>query len=159
MEQGNIIYKNILENMSDGVMTIDLEGRIITFNRAAESILGIRRDDILNKAFGEVFLMLEGNDEFNQSVLDAVYESETIHNKIVDFNAEKKTVALEVTTSFLKSRDETDNKNIAVIVVFNDITEIKKLRDAERQLTDEIKGIRFGFGCLFPDHSRQSIKG
>jgi PAS domain S-box-containing protein len=41
MKHDEIIYRNILENMTDGVMTISLDGRIITFNEAAERILDL----------------------------------------------------------------------------------------------------------------------
>ena len=67
MEQESIIYKNILANMSDGVMTIDLKGQIITFNPAAANILGLKEEDVLGKKFAQVFFEYEGNDDFNQA--------------------------------------------------------------------------------------------
>ena len=136
---GDVVYKNILGNMSDGVMTIDLDGLVMTFNQAAERILGMKSDEVLGTPFGQVFLMLEGNDDFNQVVLDAIYESESIHRKVVDFHVGDKIMALEMTTSFLQEEVDGEKKKIAVIVVFNDITEVNKLRDAEKQLTQELK--------------------
>ena len=38
MDQTSHIYENILDNMSDGVLTVDLQGQIITFNPAAARI-------------------------------------------------------------------------------------------------------------------------
>jgi PAS domain S-box-containing protein len=139
MMNGDIVYRNILENMSDGVMTIDLNGMVITFNGAAERILELKAADILNRPFAEVFLMREGNDAFNQSILDAIYESETIQRKMVDFHTHGKALALEVTTSFLRLPSEEGSKKSAIIVVFGDVTEIKKLRDAEKKLTEELR--------------------
>jgi len=141
MEKETVISKNILENMSDGVMTIDLKGEIITFNPAAAQILGLRREDVLGKKFAEVFLEHEGNDAFNQAILDAIYESSISHNRIVDFNTGDKIIALSLTTSFLQSTDEGGSVNkVGVIAVFNDITKIQQLRDAETRLTEEVKG-------------------
>ena len=139
MAQTDIVYRNILENMSDGVMTIGLDGRILTFNSAAERILAFRREDVLTRTFGEVFLLREGNDDFNQTILNAVYESERVHNNIVPYNTGEKVLTLAVTTSFLQSLEEAEKKNVAVIVVFNDITEVERLRIAEIQLTEELK--------------------
>ena len=34
-----LIYEGIIRDMSEGIMTIDLEGRIDSFNPAAERIL------------------------------------------------------------------------------------------------------------------------
>ena len=139
MEQESVISQNILQNMSGGVMTIDLQGQIITFNPAAAKILGLRKEDILGKRFAEVFFEHEGNDDFNQAILDAIYESSTSHNRTVDFNTGKKIISLTLTTSFLQSAGDGSVKKLGVIAVFDDISELKKLQDAEVRLTEEIK--------------------
>ena len=45
----------ILESISDGVFTVDLEWRITSFNRAAEEITGISRRDAIGRLCSEVF--------------------------------------------------------------------------------------------------------
>jgi len=45
----------ILESISDGVFTVDLEWRITSFNRAAEEITGISRKDAIGRLCSEVF--------------------------------------------------------------------------------------------------------
>lgn len=45
----------ILESISDGVFTVDLEWRITSFNRAAEEITGVSRSDALGRLCSEVF--------------------------------------------------------------------------------------------------------
>ncbi|MBW1798043.1 MAG: PAS domain S-box protein [Deltaproteobacteria bacterium] len=139
MEQKSIIYKNILENMSDGVMTIDLKGQIITFNPAAANILGLKEEDVLGKKFAQVFFEYEGNDDFNQAILDAIYESNVGHRAMVDFDTGEKIVSLALSTSFLQDRRGSDLEKVAVIAVFSDVTEVKKLRDAEIRLTEDLK--------------------
>ena len=47
-------YEAILESISDGVFTVDREWRITSFNRAAESITGIRREDAIGRSCSEV---------------------------------------------------------------------------------------------------------
>ncbi|MBF0343427.1 MAG: PAS domain-containing protein [Nitrospirae bacterium] len=120
--------------MKDGVMTIDFEGRIITFNRAAEEILEIDKDSIINKNYAEIFLLHEENDDFNQVIFDAVYESSMKHNKVVSFNAGSGIKTLSMTTTYLSA----EGRDIGVISVFNDITELTELRDALRAM-EEIK--------------------
>lgn len=141
MEKETVISKNILENISDGVMTIDLKGEIITFNPAAGQILGLRKEDALGKKFAEVFFEHEENDAFNQAVLDAIYEASISHNRTVDFNTGNKTISLLLTTSFLQSTDAGGSVNkVGVIAVFSDITEVKQLQDSQARLAEEIKG-------------------
>lgn len=45
----------ILESISDGVFTVDLEWRITSFNRAAEEITGVPRSEALGRLCSEVF--------------------------------------------------------------------------------------------------------
>ncbi len=138
MADREIVYRNILENMRDGVMTISMDGAIITFNNAAEEILNLKGEDIVDRTFGEVFLVVEENDEFNQAVLNAVYESAMVHNARVPYKTAKKTLTLNITTSFLKPPGNGDEKS-AVIIVFQDVTEVEQLRELEAKLTEELK--------------------
>jgi RND family efflux transporter MFP subunit len=124
--------------MTDGVMTVDLEGRITTFNVAATQILGIRSDEAASRRFGEVFLEIEGADEFSQAILDAVYESSTSHNRNVPYSNNGKSSILALTTTFLKADDGTGQK-IGVIAVFSDITELQKLQKAGVRNAEELK--------------------
>ncbi len=45
----------ILESISDGVFTVDAEWHITSFNRAAETITGIRRRDAIGRTCSDVF--------------------------------------------------------------------------------------------------------
>ncbi len=135
----DLIFKNVLESLSNGVMTIGFDGQILTFNAAAETILKLKADEVLGKAFAEVFLSRAGNDQFNQTILTAIYEADVIHDKIVPWEADGAVLTLEVTTSFLATAEEGARKNTAVIVVFADITEMERLRESEQRLAEELK--------------------
>jgi len=45
----------ILESISDGVFTVDMEWRITSFNRAAEEITGVSREEAIGRRCSEVF--------------------------------------------------------------------------------------------------------
>lgn len=47
--------KAILESISDGVFTVDMEWRITFFNHAAEEITGVLRNEALGRRCGDVF--------------------------------------------------------------------------------------------------------
>ena len=47
--------ESILESISDGVFTVDLEWRITSFNRAAEQITGIPRKEAIGQRCSDVF--------------------------------------------------------------------------------------------------------
>lgn len=135
----DIIFRKILESMGDGVVTIGLDGKILTFNAAAEEILGFRHEDVIEKSFSEIFLLREENDPFNQTILNAIYDSNTTHNAIVPWHTGNEVRNLEVTTSFLSSTEEGLKKNTAVVVVFTDKTEVARLQAIEQHLAQELK--------------------
>ena len=45
----------ILESISDGVFTVDAQWRITSFNRAAEEITGVDREEAIGRPCCEVF--------------------------------------------------------------------------------------------------------
>lgn len=51
----NISYESILESISDGVFTVDLNWRVTFFNHAAERITGISKEEAIGRFCHEVF--------------------------------------------------------------------------------------------------------
>lgn len=131
-ELGSLIYEKILADMRDGVATIDLTGRIITFNAAAGRILGLDAAATVGQSFGEVFLMEESFDDFNEVVLKAVYENEATHSREVSVMVGGHRIDLHVTSSFLMLERDGALERQGVIVVFSDITEQRKRRKLKR---------------------------
>ncbi len=139
MDQDAVIYKNVLDHMSGGVMTVGLDGRILTFNPAAARILGIARDAVLNHVLAEVLMDGAGLDAFFQALMDAVYEADVEHQRVVEVQHGDTTVSLAMTTSYLQSVRDGEVQRIGVIAIFNDITELKDLRETELRLAETTK--------------------
>ncbi|MBI4858992.1 MAG: PAS domain-containing protein [Candidatus Riflebacteria bacterium] len=68
------LFEKILSNMREGVMTADLTGRIMTFNRAAAGLLGLEAREVLGRSFAEVLFFDQRNDCFNELLLGAIYD-------------------------------------------------------------------------------------
>ena len=138
IESPELIASRVLADMSDGVITIDLRGKIIMFNPSAERILGLSAAEVATRSFGEVFFELESNDAFNQAILDAIYDASVTHNQVVSFHNGDRAVTLQLTTSFLQSPEATPRR-IGVIAVFSDISEVRKLQETEMRMAEELK--------------------
>jgi len=136
----SIIYRHIIENMHDGVLTIDNSGIITTVNPAAESILEVFKAQLLNKKFSDFFFDYPENDDFNQTILDAIYDASMSHHKICNYYTGKNLKSLFVTTSFLKIDVEEEVQSVGITVLFSDITELQELRDAAIAL-EKIKNL------------------
>ena len=139
MDQDAVIYKNILDNMHGGVLTVGLDGHILTFNPGAARILGIARDEVVGQVFAQVFMAREGMDAFAQAIMDAIYEAEVEHQRVVEVQYGDKTVSLAMTTSYLQSVRDGEVRKIGVIAIFSDITEIRELRETELRLAETAK--------------------
>ena len=122
--------------MSEGVMTIGLDGKVNSINPAAEQILQKTESELVGRAFARSFFEYEENDAFNQTILDAVYDTSSSHENIVPYFTGDVTRTLHVTTSYLKDGEE----KIGVIAVLSDMSELVELRDALKAM-EKIKAL------------------
>ena len=112
--------------MSEGILTISMEGDIISANDAALSILSLS-SDVRGMSFSSLFFDEEGkNDSFVQAFLDAVYENTVTKNSTVPYERDGIKKLLFISTFFLRDGEE----KIGVSAVFSDITELNELRDS-----------------------------
>ena len=139
MNTSAVIYKNIVDNMNGGVMTIAPDGSIMTFNAAAAAMLGLTPDEVLGRLFAEVFIAHEGMDAFNQAVLDAVYDTAVGHQQAIEVKVGGEARSLALTTSYLQDVRDDEVHRLGVIAIFSDITELKELREAELRLANVAK--------------------
>ena len=116
--------------MTEGVMTIGFDGVITYVNQAAASILEMNTDTLLGKKFLQCFFEYPENDAFNQTILDAVYDSATTHRNIVPYYTGTDMRQLHVTSSYLHD----DGVKVGVIAVLSDISELTELRDAVKAM-------------------------
>ncbi len=125
----SLVHMHVIENMHDGVLTIDHAGVITTVNQAAADILELNKEEISDQKMRDVFFDYPENDGFIQIILDAVYDASMSHHKICTYYTGKHHKTLFMTTSFLKVGTENGVQSIGITVLFSDITELKELRD------------------------------
>jgi adenylate cyclase len=129
----DMLHENILESMDNGVIALDFEGKIITFNAAASRILGIAAEDALGKYYPEVFFAYEGNDDFNDVLINVIDTRQTHMYQEVPFTRDEETVIpLGITSSLLH---DDQGHEYGVVSVFSDLTEIKKRQFLQDTLT------------------------
>lgn len=126
-----VVYKNILQNMNDAVLAIDLDGNIITFNPAASEIFEIDRENAFGGSFGKLFVGDERNDDFNDVVLRAIYESDVTHHKSVEYYVGDSVKYLNISTTSLLVRENEKLERKGVIVVASDVTGSYKLEKVQ----------------------------
>ena len=114
----------ILESISDGVFTVDLQWRITSFNRAAEKITGTRRQEAIGRLCSEVFRcsMCEMECALRKTIRNG---KAIIGRSGYIINAEGMRIPISVSTAAL--RDDSGNI-IGGAETFRDLSEIEALR-------------------------------
>lgn len=126
------LYENILANMADGVISLDLDGHITTFNASAGRMLGMDPAQVVGQPYAAVFFVEPGFDDFNELVLKAIYESEATHSQQVLVQVEGEERWLLMSTTFLRAGSQMHERKLGVIVVFSDITEQYRRQKVEK---------------------------
>jgi PAS domain S-box-containing protein len=126
------IYENILVNMADGVISLDLEGKIMTFNPAAGRVLGLAPDQVIGRTYAEIFFEDIGYDGLNELVLKAIYDAETTHSEEIEIRLADDTRNLLVSTTFLRAGSGNTEERLGIIVVISDVSEQRKRQKVKR---------------------------
>ena len=117
-------YEIILNSIADGVYTVNLDWRVTSFNRAAELIAGISREEAIGQSCFEVFR--SNVCETNCIVRRTLETKEPVVNKpIYIIRADKSRIPISATTAILK--DSQDNV-IGGVVTFRDLTTVSNLK-------------------------------
>jgi len=105
-------HESVVKNMGSGLITADLNGRIVSLNQAGEGITGYGFEDVRGRAY-ETFFNLHsiGNPVYNEGIFKRK-DGQRLH--------------LGMNISLLK-----DDKNAVrgTVVVFQDLTNIKEMED------------------------------
>ena len=116
---------NLVENMPIGLLAIDAEGRVVSFNQTAESVFRIPAGDVLGKS---------ARDVLPRSVW-ALTERIKAHERIVGDEIAlpvkgQESIPLDVSATWLQ---ESNGAFMGYLILFRDLTEIKSLkREIER---------------------------
>lgn len=114
--------ENILTNSTDIVITTDLDGRIVTFNKAGEHILGYTKDEILGKPAEILWKDPQERKRVVQLVMDQ--GAVTNYNTVL---VGKEGHEVEISLSLSLLRDG-QGKVIGTVGISRDITEENRLR-------------------------------
>ncbi len=121
----DILYKNIIESVNVGIIAINPEGRIKSFNRAASEITGIQFKEIENRWLSEIFpdfhsfLQLQRQHERRSEMLT--------HFEGVFHTNSGRILKLGASLSMLRDLDDTV---IGEIIIIEDIAEIIDMRES-----------------------------
>jgi len=118
-------YEKILDSIADGVFTIDRNNNITFFNRAAEKITGISRNQAVGQKCFDVFranicqtaCALQRTIESGEKIIN-------LHINILD--SEGRTIPISISTSVFRNED---GEIVGGVETFRDLSVIEMLRN------------------------------
>ncbi|PID72288.1 MAG: Fis family transcriptional regulator [Desulfobulbus propionicus] len=118
------VTETILESISDGVFTVSHEWRIMSFNRAAEEITGIPREEAIGRYCWEVFRsnMCEDDCALKRTMKEG---KAFVSTSTYIINSDKQRIPINVSTALLKDED---GQVLGGVETFRDNTLVEELR-------------------------------
>ena len=131
----------VLKNISAGVISLDARGMISTMNKAAEKMLNLNADDIIDHNYSE---LLAGH--YLELADEVLQELNSAKNNAVEFpirlNVQGRPRSFLVNFNALK---DDAGHHMGVVMVFDDLTELEKAqrmaawREVARRIAHEVK--------------------
>ncbi len=131
----DLFIETIIENMPVGLMVINNEGGIVVSNQELVRILGLNREQIMGRGWGELFFEDDFNRDFNQVILDVIQLELVNLKRNVPYRraADGQVLYLSMTSSFLKVQEGV----IGVVLLMRDATEEHLMNEREKALLKE----------------------
>ncbi|MFZ2394872.1 MAG: ATP-binding protein [Smithella sp.] len=128
-KQLDLLFRSIIESVYTGVMTVDLNNFIKTFNNAAEEITGISKLEVLDKKMDDIFpeiLPFMNTDTINKPPKN--------RNEVLIDGLKGGKLKLGLSVSPLKGRSENQIGNILIFQDLTQITEMEKKLEMNRKM-------------------------
>ncbi len=142
LERRGKAVEMLLANIAAGVVSVDPAGKITTWNKAAEKMLGVPAEEALGKHYQEAF-----SAEPLRAIRDIVDSIEAVKGPRSIEREIKIPLPQQVVTAVLSAatlRDD-DEATLGIMIFLEDITEIQKVqrmeawREVARRIAHEIK--------------------
>ncbi len=130
----DIFVRNIIESMSIGLVVINTAGEILATNTAAETILGFTMEELKVRGWAELFFDNADNIAFNQFIVDVIEHQKLNQIREAPYTKpDGERLYLSINSSFIHERE----KPVGVVMLFNNVTEVRELNERERRILEE----------------------
>jgi two-component system nitrogen regulation sensor histidine kinase NtrY len=141
LEQRRQYMETVLRNVSAGVISVDSRGLVTTINRAAEKMLDIDAESVLEKFYAEL-LNVERLALVNEILRELHESSEGFVEKQIELTIKGSVLTFLMATTAISDDDGND---MGMVVVFEDLTQLQKAeraaawREVARRMAHEIR--------------------
>lgn len=112
----------ILENVSDPIISIDMDYNIVSWNEAAELLYGWNEEEVRGKTFNDV-LLAEYPHGSREDTIKTLNEAGYYKGEVIHYKKDGSRLIISSSVSFIK---DSDGNCIGIVSVNHDVTERKK---------------------------------
>ncbi len=124
------LMNNVFESITSGVITIDQADKVRLYNHAAERILGLPADSVLQRAYRNLLAALDMPVE---PLVEAVKQNGRIQQTELEIVVSNRTGLTSLNMTFSPLHD-LNQHTLGVAMVINDVSETKRLESVRRYL-------------------------
>ena len=136
MAEERIKYQaDLVKNVSDAIISTDLDFNIVTWNKAAETMYGYHRAEVVGKDVGEL-TNTEYQSDSPEDVLNRFFEDGKWEGEVIQKRKDGTTVNVLASVTLL--RDGTGNP-VGAVTINRDITERKRTEEERKKLESVIR--------------------
>lgn len=132
LKEAKTLNELIIESAADGMISVDVNGRIIMCNPAAVNITGYSLVELFDHDYAAIF----EKDEYRSPLLDTLKHGVEHVGVEVSYPAKERVLQIKASSSQLRNSDD---EIIGALVIFTDLTEQKEMQrhiaQAERLAT------------------------
>ncbi|MBC7951384.1 MAG: two-component system sensor histidine kinase AtoS [Rhodospirillaceae bacterium] len=116
------LNENILDSIADGVIAVDVAGRVTSINPAAQALMGVTLRDVVGQPYQSLYMPNAG---FVSILLDTLESGKDHIGVALDYPLMDQTLHVNASSSLLK---DGNGKMIGAVVVLKDLSEQHRLQ-------------------------------
>jgi PAS domain S-box-containing protein len=126
--------EEILKSMVSGLLTVDVQGKITTFNSMAEKLTGFSAIDVIGKDFTDVFSQKSA---FLKIIRNCLNNKTITNHETEILSSQKQLIPVSMSSTVLI---DSHRKKIGGLISFSDMTEVRELQNKLRQ-ADKVRAL------------------
>ena len=127
-------YRNLFENANDGIITMDIEDRVTSWNRGAEKIFGWASNEVMGKILNDIIVPRDQETKREEIIHDTLAGKSISGIETLRMRRDGSKVNVSLTKSPIL---DTNLKTVGISLIIRDITERKRAEE-EHKKAEEI---------------------
>ncbi len=132
LEQKNAELESILTSMSNGLVAVNMDYKIVLYNDRFTKLLNLPEEDMSNRLIYELIRELSIFDIIEKAIEEKTYMS---GEAIIHQDGEDCIIEIVATPIFSKTNK---NKALATLLMFTDVTQMRKLENIRREFVSNV---------------------